>query len=494
MPEIDKYTIEHEPILSKKLMKRAARTITDDLLLRIDKSQKVFIFAGPGNNGGDALVVAIDLLKKQYNVKVLVLSKKMSPDAEYYYHKLKKSFPKQVSVVESVKGFPKINSNDYIVEGIFGSGLTRKVEGLYADCIQYINNSGATVFSVDIPSGLFGEQNSDSNRKAAVSANYTYSFQFPKLAFMFNENHKNTGTFIIKDIGLHQEFIEKKPTSFYYLTEDDIKNYIKPRHKFAHKGSFGHALIMGGSKDKAGAIMLTAGACLRSGVGLLTAHVPESIVGALNTKFPECMISIDYDKNIVTNIPRLNKYNAIAVGPGMGTDATTVKGLEQLLKEVETPIVLDADALNICAANPKLFRYFNEKTIITPHPKEFERLFGNTESDYERLMLQIEKSKEFKITIVLKGAHTSISLSDGSVYFNSTGNPGMATGGSGDVLTGIIAALLAQDYNAKEAAIIGVYLHGLAGDYAKNEKGQTSLIASDIISNLSQAFIKIEPK
>jgi NAD(P)H-hydrate epimerase len=375
-----------------------------------------------------------------------------------------------------------------LIDAVLGSGLSRPTEGVFAQVISCINQMDAIRVAVDIPSGLFADSPSSGE---IVNAHHTVTFQLPKLAFLFPENHKWVGRWHLVDVGLSKEFIKTATASNYFVTEKSIKKIIRPRDQFSHKGTYGHALLISGSYGKMGACILAAKAALRSGVGLLTVHVPTSGYSIIQTSAPEAMASIDVSENYFSSAPENLNYSSIGVGPGLGTNSETVIALAKVLKKFKKPMVIDADALNMLSLNQELLELIPEECILTPHPKEFERMAGNWATDFERLELLRSFSMKLKSIIVLKGANTSIACPDGNVFFNSTGNPGMAKGGSGDVLTGILTALLAQGYSSQDSALLGVYLHGLAGDLAANEFGMNSLTATDLISWIPHSFKKI---
>lgn len=491
--EIDSYTIQYEPIKSIDLMIRAASTISQWIKENFNQPKTVHVFAGPGNNGGDALVVARQLSQYNYNaiVYLVKISEKLSPDCETNLKILQELKSIRIIEINSKDDFPNIQPDEIIIDGIFGTGLSRKTEGLAKDLIQHINNFKAITISIDIPSGLFGEDNSANDSDSIICADYTLTFQFPKLSFLLPENDRFLGKWIVLPIGLHPEAIKNTPTSFFYVQQDFIKENYKTRKKFDHKGTFGHIALIAGSYGKMGAAVLAAKASLRTGAGLVTVHIPKLGYEIIQTALPEAMVSIDESELIFSGLPNPENFSSIGIGPGIGTKPNTVKGFTFLLDNYQRPLVIDADALNILSEHRDLLKKIPENSILTPHPKEFERLAGKWTNDFERLQKQIEFAKSNGVFIVLKGAHTSIACPDGDCYFNSTGNPGMATAGSGDVLTGIIFSLLGQGYEPKLAAIIGVYLHGLAGDIAAEKTGQEAVIASDIIENLGNAYLKI---
>ncbi len=503
--EADAFTIENEPIDSVDLMERAASKVYEWFMKRCKtKEVSVKIFCGIGNNGGDGLALARMLYFSGIIPQVFIVrySDKMSRDCEINFTRLENETEVPMYDIFSEDDFPRINDNDIIIDAIFGSGLNRSIEGFTAELIKYINKSNAIKIAIDIPSGLILEtqklRNSESqNLKKANSqqltansqppiakVDYTLSFQFPKLAFMFPEYDAFVGKWDVLDIKLHKDFIDNVETLNFYTTEDVVKPIIRKRTKFSHKGTYGHALLVAGSSGKSGAALLAAEACLRTGVGLLTAHLPKDALLPMQIYLPEAMTSIDKSDTHCTEINDILPYTAIGVGPGIGKNEETVTLLKKIIQEATRPLVLDADALNILADNPTWLSFLPDNTILTPHPKEFDRMFGSTNNSFERLELQRKMSVVHNIIIVQKGAHTAITFPNGTCFFNSTGNPGMATAGSGDVLTGIILSLLAQRYTPQEAALLGVYLHGKAGDIAAEKIGMESMIARDIIGNL----------
>ena len=488
---LDTYTIEHEPISSIDLMERSAKSLADAIARRFDKSRKIYVFAGQGNNGGDALALSRILLNEGYIVFTYLCNptKKLSANCSKNKERLLQ-IP-NLSFVEIVNEFvpPSLTKEDIIIDGLFGSGLKKSLEGGFAALVRYINSSPAYVISIDIPSGLFGENNGVFENQFIVEADLTLTLQFPKLSFLFADCSRFVGEVEVLDIKIHKDIIKKTPASFSLLEKEDVSELLRKRNRFAHKGTFGHGLLCAGSYGKMGAAVLSASACLRSGIGLLTTLVPECGKIILQTAVPESMLSIDTTYEFTSNVPDLTAYSAFALGPGIGTFTQTSAFLENFLSQVGTrPVILDADALNVISAWPIVDNAFPENCIITPHPKEFDRLVGKSQTSYERLNKAIAFAKRNKLYVILKGAFTLVACPDGLCYFNSTGNPGMATAGSGDVLTGILLALLAQGYSLKEASLLGVYLHGLAGDLVKDDTSEESLIARDIINYIGKAF------
>jgi ADP-dependent NAD(P)H-hydrate dehydratase / NAD(P)H-hydrate epimerase len=490
----DMATIQNEPITSIDLMERAAGQLNHWMVQHFQLDQHLIFLAGTGNNGGDALALARILFLSGYkNIQVYLL--KISPTLSFDCAANYQSFATKAGhlIYELTEGspMPEIHSDAVVVDGIFGSGLNRPIEGYWAQLIDYINQSHARVIAIDVPSGLYSWDNR-TNYGAIIKACFTLCLHMPKLPFFFAENEVYVGQWYILPIGLDESFIESSVSDFYFIEKKDIAAKIKYRKCFSHKGTFGHAFLVAGSYQMIGAAVLSARSCLKTGVGLLTVYVPKSGNQIMQTAIPEAMLYIDEDESGFCEPEILEKYNAVGIGPGIGLKQGIRGTLRMLLQTVKVPMVLDADALNILTDTPDLWDILPENTILTPHPGEFDRLTHIHSGGYERMLSQIELSIRYKIIIVLKGAYTSISTPEGKVYFNSTGNPGMATAGSGDVLTGIILSLLAQGYQPLDAAIIGVYLHGLAGDIAKSMVGEESLIASDITDNLGKAFIEIK--
>jgi NAD(P)H-hydrate epimerase len=482
---LDAYTIIQEPVTSIDLMERACRVFVTWFAEKFESSKKIGIVCGTGNNGGDGLAIARVLFDRNYVVKVWVVRGAM-PESEDFKTNLKRlqSNVKTWDIIsEADPGL--FTGCDILIDGIVGSGLSRPTEGIYEQVISCLNNADATRLAIDIPSGLMADSRSSG---AIVKAHYTLSFHLPKLAFFLPENYKYVGQWHLVAIGLNKEFIANETTSYYLLEKKDIVKLKKTRSKFSHKGNYGRALLIAGSYGKVGAVVLAAKAAMRAGTGLVTVHVPQCGYSILQTAAPEAMVSVDSHEKIITKAVNVDSYDAVGVGPGMGTDPETVKAVAELLANSRIPLVIDADGLNILAANRELLHLIPVNSILTPHPKEFERLAGGWKNDFERLEKLSAFSKQINVIVILKGAFTTIALPNGNVFFNSTGNPGMATGGSGDVLTGILTGLLAQQYTAIEAAQLGVYLHGQSGDLAVREKGMESLIASDIIDFLPKAF------
>lgn len=488
--KLDAYTIEHEPIASIDLMERAATALTKAITERWSTETPVTVFAGPGNNGGDALAVSRMMAEKGYKVEVFLFNPKgdLSPDCRT--NKELVEMMEEITFHEISTQFvpPALTPDHLVIDGLFGSGLNKPLSGGFAAVVKYINSSPAIVVSIDIPSGLMGEENTFNVKSNIVHADVTLSLQLPKLAFLFAENAEFVGEWDILDIQLSEEGIEETETNYEMMELEDIRSLIKPRRQFAHKGNFGHALLIAGSKGMAGASVLSARACLRSGVGLLTIHAPICNNDILQTAVPEAMVETDVSESYFAVPTDTDDYQAIGIGPGLGKNEETETALIEQLEHSQTPTVVDADALNILANHRHTLTHLPKGSILTPHPKELERLTGKCQDSYERLSKAIELAREANVHIILKGAYSVVITPDGRCFFNPTGNPGMATGGSGDVLTGVILALLAQGYPAEDAAKIGTYIHGLAGDIAQKKQGMIGLIASDIVTCLPTAW------
>ena len=495
--EADAYTIEHEPIASVDLMERAATGVYEWLKKRVRKKKnRVMVFCGPGNNGGDGLVVARLLLADGNPVKVFVVrfTENESEDFSVNLSRIKEADASVVNDLGEDDVLPGIGDQDIVVDAIFGSGLTRPVKGMAARVIEHVNQSGALVVAVDMPSGLFSDSHTEAKQGAVMKADYTLSFQFPKLAFLFAENDAYVGEWEIIPIGLHRGFIGRVPVNDHLVLKEDIKGHMKGRPKFSHKGHYGHALLIAGSYGKMGAAVMASEACLRSGVGLLHAHIPRLGYPVIQTTCPEAMVSIDPHEEHLSQLPDLSSYSAVAIGPAIGFAEKTRNSLKLLIQNSPVPLIFDADAITILGENRTWLSFVPKNSIFTPHPKEFERITQKARDDFHRNELQREFARKYGVYVVLKGAHTCICTPEGTCYYNTTGNPGMASAGSGDVLTGLILGLVAQKYPPLWACVIGVFLHGLAGDLAARKHGMEAMVAGDIIHQIGKGFKKLRIK
>ena len=488
--QLDALTIEREPIASIDLMERAAMALADALCRRWGSAVPFTVFAGPGNNGGDALAVSRLLAQRGYRVSVYLFNTegRLSPDCTANRERLAGLPGIDFREITSQFVFPKLTKDDVILDGLFGSGLNKPLAGGFAMVVKAINASPAQVVAIDIPSGLMGEDNTANAAAAIVRARLTLTLHLPKLAFLFPENEPYVGEWQVLDIGLDESAIEEMPADYTLAGPEDVAPLLKPRGKFAHKGMFGRALLIAGSQGMAGASVLAARACLRSGVGLLTVHVPFCNNFIVQTAVPEAMTEIDLSDTCFSAVTAADNYQAVGIGPGLGRAADTVDALLGQIDDCGVPMVLDADALNILGEHRSYLSRLPKGSILTPHPKELERLTGACRNSYDRLQKARELAVRSGVHILLKGAYSAVVTPEGKCCFNTTGNPGMATAGSGDVLTGVVLALLAQGYDAGQAAQIAACVHGLAGDLAARQLGETALTAGDLVAFLPQAW------
>jgi hydroxyethylthiazole kinase-like uncharacterized protein yjeF len=487
--EWDKYTITHEPITSYELMDRAARACYRWLIQNQFDKNIFKIFCGKGNNGGDGLAIARMLLENGCGASIYILETgHLGTDDFQNNLALLHGYTNNIHFIQSEEFFPSINADEVIIDALFGTGLNKPPKTIFNSLINHINSSGATIISIDMPSGLYADTCSKEN--AIIKAAYTLTFQQYKLAFTMPENEQYFGKVVIFDIDLHKKFYEQENAQFELTDINLVKSIYTPRKPFSHKGNFGHACLLAGSYGMMGAAVLAARACLKSGVGKLTCIVNKKGYEIMQISAPEAMCKVCGD-TFIKDIRDVSNFSAVGVGPGIGRHHSHKKLLQYLFKSSNSSLIIDADALNIIAENKKLLSSLPPDCIITPHPGEFERLFGKSKNDFERMELALQKSEEYKIYIVLKGHHTLITTPFKKAYFNSTGNAGMAKGGSGDVLTGILTGLAAQGYPSLEACLLGVYLHGLAGDIAADKFSQEAMIAGNIISCMGEAYKQI---
>ena len=482
----DAATIEEQHISSIDLMERAANGCFEWLLRHNFTKRHIHIFCGKGNNGGDGLALARILLGNKITVTVHIIESGKSGTTEFQENlRLLHAVTTDTHFIQAVSFFPALENNSLIIDALFGTGLTRPPDGIALHTIGYLNNAALPVISLDIPSGLYAEKSTKGS--TVILATHTLSFQNYKLAFLFPENELFIGTVHLLNIGLSKDYETREPAQYELSDIDIIKGIIKPRNKFAHKGNFGHAALVAGSYGMMGAAVLAAASCLRAGTGKLTCIVPSCGYTIVQTSVPEAMCKIS-GNHFIGTIEDAGSYSAIGIGPGIGVQEETAQMLTKVFSAHPKGLLLDADALNCMAQDEKLLSELPPGTVITPHPKELERLFGFTENDFERLQLAIKKAAAHDIYIVLKGHYTTIITPLGKVYFNSTGNAGMAKAGMGDVLTGIITGLMAQQYSLPEAAMLGVYLHGLAGDIAAEKYSQPGMQAGDLVNCMAEAW------
>ena len=491
--QADIFTIENEPITSADLMERAASGAFNWIAKKFKRKTIFSVFCGVGNNGGDGLVIARLLHQKGFSVKVyeIQFSLKYSRDYVINKHRLKElAIP--VIELKSDSDFSSIVYGNVIIDCVFGSGLSKEIgeDLMVGRLITGLNNQLATKIAIDIASGLFCEDN-DANEGVIFQPDFTLTFQFPKLAFMFPNNAKYVGDFKVIPIGISEAFILKEPTQFFIAEKFAVQLIHKKSNKFDYKGTYGHALIMAGSYGKMGAAILAAKACLKSGAGLVTAHIPKSGYNIMQISVPEIMTNCDASSSHLTESKNVLDYSTLGIGPGIGKNLNTQKVLGDVLAKFKKPVILDADALNILSLNQSMLKIIPKGSILTPHIGEWKRVVGEANGDYSQLKSALIFAQKHDVIVILKGAYTAVVCSNGEMFFNTTGNPGMGTAGSGDVLTGILTGLLAQGYESIQTAILGVYVHGLAGDIALKKGSRESVTAGDIINNLGKAFQKL---
>ena len=487
--QLDQATMRAQQITSTALMERAAGALAEWLAQRYTHAEagEILVLCGPGNNGGDGLALARLLHNAGYAVRVALLAATQQ-SADWQHNR--QYLPSHVPVTEMAAGaLPAIAPGALVLDALFGTGLARPLAGLAAAVVEHLNRAGAHVVAVDLPSGLLAGEPQPDPGAPVVRASYTLSFGLPKLAFLLPQNAGFVGEWYVLDIGLDQDFTDHAETPWHFTQLRDADVALPRRAKFGYKNTFGHALLLAGSRGKMGAAVLSAGGCLRGGVGLLTAHIPGVGYGILQTTHPEAMCLADAQADFISELPNLGPYQAVGIGPGLGQTAATRNVLEQLLRAAKIPLVIDADALNLLGAHRELLDLLPENTVLTPHVGEFTRLTKKARDDYERLDLLRAFAQKHRCVVVLKGAYTAVGAPDGQVYFNSTGNPGMGTGGSGDVLAGLVLALRAdQRLGSLHAARLAVLAHGHAGDLAAAETGEAGLIAGDLVTHIGPAL------
>lgn len=488
--EADAYTIAHEPISSVELMERASKAFVGWFVNHFpDKKQSISIYCGTGNNGGDGLAIARILHGHGYkalNIKIARFSDKASDDFNANFKKVQDMIP--IAEIKPGDAFPDEDSA-IIIDAMLGSGLNKPLHGDYEKLVKHLNSLEKTVVAVDIPTGFFAEGDIKPDNMV-LKAKLVITFQQPKINFLLPESGPVMECWEAVNIGIDEKFVQSLDSLYQFVTEKDIRQLMKPRHKFSNKGTFGHALIVAGQAKTMGAALLCSSACAHAGAGLTTACIPESGLTALNSYLPEIMAVVRQGNDL----PQIdwNKFSTMGIGPGLGNDENSLNLICDILTNYKKPIVIDADALNILAEHKQLWSMIPEGSIITPHMKEFDRLFGESNSWWQRLQTAIEKAKEHKICIVLKNDYTITATPDGKAYFNSTSNASMASGGMGDVLTGIITALLAQKYSSRDACIIGTYIHGKAGDELALPNRMHVVLPGKLVSQLPVTMAKFK--
>lgn len=487
----DQYTIKNEPVSSVHLMERAAEACVEWISENCNHHRNFVVFCGNGNNGGDGFAIARMLYQKGFDIDVFTNTKiKFSTDAQENFRHIKEISGITIREFKEVLNY-RFDSRTVIVDALFGTGLSRSLNGDVKDLVEFLNQKKNIKISIDLPSGLLADTVSDSD-SVVFMADYTLSFQFWKKSFLHAETGKFAGKVEILDINLSEDFIEETETGDFVIDDEVIKSIFKIRNEFSHKGTYGKAAIIGGSYGKMGAVVLSTRAVLKAGAGLTFTVAPKCGYEILQTSDPEAMF-IEGGKDYIENFD-VEETAVCGIGPGLGTHEKTAKSLLKFLKSCSKPVILDADALNIIAQDPANLNLIPEKSIITPHPKEFERLFGKTENSFERTELAKNKSRELHIYIVLKDHHTQIITPEGKVFYNITGNSGLAKGGSGDILTGIITSFLAQKYSEQEAAILAVWFHGKAAEFASEKHSKESMLPSDVINEFGNVFSELNDK
>ncbi len=480
--EWDQATINSEPISSINLMERASANCAEWILTNTLPYNQLLFFCGWGNNGGDGLAIARMLLKERNNILIYILTaEKRSANCDANLQRLKKmQIP--INEIETASNFPEIGENDIVIEALFGTGLNKPLQGIPQLLAEYINQSEAKVISIDMPGGLFTDASSTGN--TVIKATHTLSFQCHKLALLMAENADYTGHTHILDLSLDKSYYQNTVTDTYIIDKASVKSFFKTRNQFAHKYSYGHALLFAGSKNMMGAALLSAKSCLRSGAGLVTVHTEEERMAVIQTALPECIASCENNFEEI-----IKKKAAIGIGPGLERNKTNTNLLKLILTAWHGPIVIDASALVMLTQQIDMLCGRKQyPAILTPHTGEFDKLFGKSNNDFEKMKIALEKAALYNCYIILKGHHSLVACPDGESWFNNTGNSGMATAGSGDVLTGILTGLLCQGYNAKQACVLAVYLHGLAGNFAAAASSEEAMIAGDITEMLGKAF------
>ncbi len=497
---VERYTIEQEGISSIDLIERAADGIATEIFAHWRPNVKLMIFAGWGNNGANALETARLLAQKGFSPEVYLFNiggNKLSAECRIMRERLLKS-EGNISFLEITGkerfAWPEPESSTLIIDGIFGRGLKQAMPRSFQMLAHNINESGATVISIDIPSGLLTEWNPGLSRQDMIHASLTLAIGFPHLSFFIADNADVVGRWKVIDIGLNKQATKNCPLSYFLVNENDTRRFLSRRPEFSSKADYGHALLIAGSYGMVGAASLAARGCLRAGAGKVSVHAPGCAFVPLQTNVAPAMFDADSDQNIITKMPTDTRYNAIAAGPGLGTSELTAKALDLFLKAMSAasrPVVLDADALNIIAEHKTMLDHIPVLSVITPHPGEFDRLFGEQPSHEARLRKAIDVAEYYNIIIVLKGRYTAIVRSDRKVFFNSSGTPALATAGSGDVLTGVITGLMATGLKPEIASFVGCYIHGVAGEIAEDIHSDYGTTADDIANNIGRAIAQI---
>jgi hydroxyethylthiazole kinase-like uncharacterized protein yjeF len=503
MNKIDSLAINSMGIPGIVLMENAALRVVEEVCSYLGRvsCKKVFVFAGKGNNGGDAFAVARHLFNKGAKVYTYTVADKKDIAGDALTNlKILENLGVEVWELTNLLQLENLKSElstaDLVIDGIFGTGLKGKIEGLQAAVIKAINLSGKPVISIDIPSGINGETSEVLG--CCIKALKTVTFALPKIGLILHPGCEFAGELITADIGIPHKVIDSLNIKTKVILRSFVSSLIPVRHCESNKGDYGRVLIVTGSAGMTGAGCLSAGAALRTGAGLVYLAVPASLSHIYSTSLKESMtVSLEDQgtgflnrKSIKPLLANMKRKDVIAIGPGLSVNKNIIEIVDAVIKNSEVPVVMDADALNAVARDTSVLKQRKTQIVVTPHPGEMARLTGMSIEDVQSNRLETAKefAAQYGVITVLKGAKTIIADPDGTVYINPSGNPGMATAGAGDVLTGIISGFIGQGVKPFEAAVAGVYLHGMAGDRAAEQKGQHGLIAGDIIEELPYAI------
>lgn len=489
---IEKKTLTTESITERTLVERVAAGAAREIALKWRPSTRTVVFAGPGNNGADALATALELISAGFKPVIYLFNiggTSIKNECVYFRNLCKEQCTDGTfHEITGMFNAPELGAGDLVVDGLFGSGLRDSLSGGFMSLVRYINESGATVVSIDIPSGMFGDWDKTALERNVIHADLTLAVQFPRLPFFMPRKAELAGEVKVLNIDLNAEEIRRRPTNYYLIDRDEAARLLKPRDPFCSKADMGSALIVAGRYGMMGAAVLACRGALRGGAGKVTLYGPQCGFPIVQTAVPEAMFESDDNKLVISGIKPQRHYTVCAVGPGMGTNEITVNAVESFIKSTGVPLVIDADALNALSKRVDTLNHLPARSVLTPHEGEFDRLFGECPSREARIRKAVDAAKYYSVYIVLKGHFTIIACPDGKLYVNSSGTPALATPGAGDVLSGLIAALIAQGYDTRSAAIIGVYIHGLAGQLAEDSQSQLSVTASDIAGCIGAAF------
>ncbi len=493
--EIFRHTTEEDGVSMIDIVDRVGKGVAAEVKKLSNPDTLIVVFAGWGPNGAYALAAARKLIEEGIEPMIFLfnIGNRITADCANQKKFLLKQHP-DAKFYEITQNFdiPTLNNNCLVIDGLFGIELDRPLPKSFGLLMRSINESGATIVSIELPSGLFSVWNTNnSSSRDIIHATVTLAVEFPPLAYFMEENIPLIGEWKILDVGLSREAIKKSPHTYYLLTHRDIKHILRNREKGPGKNAYGSALLCAGSYGMMGAAVLAAKGCLRAGAGKVFCYAPQCGNTVLQTAVPCAMFVPDAGEKTITRIVPDREYQAIAIGPGIGVSNSTINAVEAFLKlsaAKRHPLVIDADALNCIAERPIMMNYVPALSVLTPHSGEFDRIFGAQPSAEARLRKALEIAAYHNIILVLKGHYTAVVRPDGKVHINSSGTPALATPGSGDVLTGVITSLIAQGYTPETAAIIGVYVHGMAGQIAEEKHGEYGVIASDIAENIGKSI------